>query len=160
MYTLLSVTCNAPPFSALLSSSLKIPPKKRSLWYAVTPPPSCKLIILLELIWAEALLLKCQVCAYSCIVIYIGGWKLNFVILLLFVPLLIQEIYVQHVLRYIRVHVPHGEYDFVLSLCLYRNLVPWIICERRLHLKLAQVFNIIHGLCYFPEDILPWVQLK
>ena len=25
--------------------------------------------------------------------------------------------------------------------------------ERRLHLKLAQVFKIIHGLCYFPENI-------
>ena len=25
--------------------------------------------------------------------------------------------------------------------------------ERRLHLKLAQVFKIVHGLCYFPEDI-------
>ena len=25
--------------------------------------------------------------------------------------------------------------------------------ERRFHLKLAQVFKIVHGLCYFPEDI-------
>ena len=25
--------------------------------------------------------------------------------------------------------------------------------DRRLHLKLAQVFKIIHGLCYFPENI-------
>ena len=27
------------------------------------------------------------------------------------------------------------------------------LSERRLHLKLAQVFKIVHGLCYFPEDI-------
>ena len=27
------------------------------------------------------------------------------------------------------------------------------LSERRLHLKLAQVYKIIHGLCYFPEDI-------
>ena len=27
------------------------------------------------------------------------------------------------------------------------------LSERRLHLKLAQVFKIVHSLCYFPEDI-------
>ena len=27
------------------------------------------------------------------------------------------------------------------------------LSERRLHLKLAQVFKIVHGLCYFPENI-------
>ena len=25
--------------------------------------------------------------------------------------------------------------------------------ERRLHLKLAHVYKIVHGLCYFPEDV-------
>ena len=27
------------------------------------------------------------------------------------------------------------------------------LSERRLHLKLTEVFKIVHGLCYFPEDI-------
>ena len=41
--------------------------------------------------------------------------------------------------------------------CGYDELLDLVgiptLCERRLHLKLVQVFKIIHSLCYFPEDI-------
>ena len=41
--------------------------------------------------------------------------------------------------------------------CGYDELLDLVgiptLCERRLHLKLAQVFKIIHSLCYFPDDI-------
>ena len=45
-------------------------------------------------------------------------------------------------------HQWNANYDHLLEL----TNVPRL-SERRLHLKLAQVYKIIHKLCYFPEDV-------
>ncbi len=45
-------------------------------------------------------------------------------------------------------HVNGFSYDELLNIVSTPRLQ-----ERRLHLKLAQVYKVVHGLCYFPEDI-------
>ena len=45
-------------------------------------------------------------------------------------------------------HQWNANYDDLLEL----TDVPRL-SERRLHLKLAQVYQIIHKICYFPEDV-------
>ena len=45
-------------------------------------------------------------------------------------------------------HQWDANYDHLLEL----TNVPRL-SERRLHLKLVQIYNIIHKLCYFPEDM-------